>query len=842
MDIKFEPKKAEVFKIAEMEKIYNGFLWKFLRTIVWILGFLSVIVWIVEFLKIVEIQNQILGFSIVLISIALFVLLIHNYYIYYLKLIPKKLTKEILKNQNINLAEYLSIHSARAIKNSLREAKKNNSHSLEPIFLLLGLLKNKRINYLLLRAGINLNLYFQENPNLLNSITKNQEIYPEKFLEVLVESMNFAILEGNQQIEIGDLFYGLSQHNEFLQKICVDLNLQKKDIANIIYWEKSEWDEIENRKKFISSDFWDKSAGIGRDWAYGYVPHLNMLAYDLSETIKRVGLGLHVIGHKTEIDEIERILTRSSKNNVILVGEPGVGKKTIVLGFTENVRKNRVANELRFKRIMQLDLGRLLSGNPEEIENKIITTLNEAVSAGNIILFIDDIHNIFGGETTKIGAIDASEIILPYLQSSKLQLIGTTSYEEYHKYIEQNSAVTSDFEKIEVKEPSQDETIRIMEDIVPYIEGKNKVLITYESLKEIYNLANRYISNRPFPEKAIDLLDEAGVYVSTKTGEKIVTPKHIQELVSQKTKIPTGEVQETEKEKLLNLESILHKRVVGQNEAITAISQAMRRSRTGLKTQKKPIGTFLFLGPTGVGKTETARALAENYFGSETAMSRLDMSEFKGSNSIDRLIGTADGGEGILTTQIKENPFCLLLLDEIEKAHPDILNLFLSILDEGRLTDRLGRNLDFTNTIIIATSNAGAELIRESIKTGETQEILREKLLEYLQSQGIFRPEFLNRFDGVISFKPLSQTEIYQVAGLIINKLANQLLKEKEVILKVDPDAIQKLSELGYDPEMGARPMQRVIQDKLENWLADKMLKNEIQKGQTIEYKLTDIS
>jgi len=491
---------------------------------------------------------------------------------------------------------------------------------------------------------------------------------------------------------------------------------------------------------------------------------------------------------------------------------------------------------------LQLDLGRLLAGTPEQIEAKIVTAFNEAVTAGNIILFVEDIHSLFGGEISKIGAIDASEVILPYLQSSQLQLIGTTTFKEYHQYIEANSAVAASFEKIEVSEPTENETIRILEDTAPMIETRNKVVVTYEALKEIVKLAKRYLFDRPFPEKAIDLLDEVAVYVASRTADKIITPVHVQQLISEKTKIPVGEVQETEKDKLLNLEEFLHKRVIDQNEAIAAISEAMRRARSGLKKEGKPIGSFLFLGPTGVGKTETARALAESYFGSESAMSRLDMSEFKTPESMDRLIGTPDGHEGVLTSQIKENPFCLLLLDEIEKAHPDVLNLFLAILDEGRMTDRFGKKVDFSNSIIIATSNAGAELIRESIKAGESPEILREKLLEYLQRGGIFKPEFLNRFDGVISFKPLTQNEIYQIAQLIIQKLANRLAAEKEIFLKVAPEAIQKLSVLGYNPEMGARPMERVITDKVENWLAEKMLRGEIQKGQTIEFKESDIS
>lgn len=826
----FEPKKTEIFQIARKENVYNQPLFKFLRVIIWFLGLLDLFIWVINIIGLMVFESYILGFALILISISMALLLIQNFYQFYFNYQPKMLSDEALRAQAVNMADFLSVGAIQIILEGLKIGR----GSLTTGNVLLAFLKNDRGLYILARAGI--------NPSQFREIISSQSVdFPKSFNQAVEIATEFAQKEKHAQIEIGDLFYGLSQADSAFQKICTQLNLRPEDIANIVYWERSVYSEWKSRKRFFSAEFLEKTGGVGREWAYGYTPTLSRYSYDISQVVAQAGLGLHIIGHSQEIDETERILSRSGKHNVILIGEPGVGKKTAVLGFIQKIKRDRISRVLRYKHLIQLDLGRILGGDPAVVEQRLVASLNEALSAGNIILFIEDIHSIFGGSETKIGAIDASEVLVPYLQSSNLQLIGTTTFSDFHKYIESNSSLAAHFEKIEVTEPTEINTIRILEDAVPTIEGRNKIMVTYEAIKEVVKLAKRYIFNKPFPEKAIDLLDEVAVFVASNTSDKAITPEHVQKVVSGKTKIPTGEVQAEEKEKLLNLEQVLHQRVIDQNEAISAIAESMRRARAGLKKEEKPIGTFLFLGPTGVGKTETARALAANFFGSEKSMSRLDMSEFKTPQGMDRLIGTAEGGEGVLTSQIKENPYCLLLLDEIEKAHPDVLNLFLQVLDEGRLTDRLGRTVNFSNTIIIATSNAGAELIRQSIKAGEQPEILREKLLEYLQKEGIFRPEFLNRFDGVISFKPLGTQEIYQIAQLMLGRLAKKLKEEKEVDLAVSSEAILKLATLGYNPEMGARPMQRVIADKVENWLAEKILKNEIQKGQKVVFSEKDV-
>jgi ATP-dependent Clp protease ATP-binding subunit ClpC len=499
---------------------------------------------------------------------------------------------------------------------------------------------------------------------------------------------------------------------------------------------------------------------------------------------------------------------------------------------------------------MELDVNFLLAGaqGPGEIINRLAGVLNDAVAAGNVILFIDNIEALFGGgEGSKVGAIDAAQVIIPYLEHPGLFIIATTSTSNYHQYIETKKAISEKFEKIEVREPEKFNVIRILEDIVPEIERQTGIIITYEALKSIVELSDRYLYDKPFPEKAIGLLNDAAVFAASKGKKTVMITEHIEELISTKTNVPIGEAMGNEKEKLLNLEKILHQRVIGQDEAVKVISNAMRRARAGMASSNKPIGTFMFLGPTGVGKTETCKALAEAYFGSEDSMIRFDMSEFQDIAGIYQLIGAPQGtpeaqAGGKLTNAVRDNPFSLILFDELEKAHPDILNLFLQVFDEGWLTDSLGRKVKFNNSIIIATSNAGAQLIQESIKQGMSSKELKDNLMAYLQKEGIFKPEFLNRFTAVVNFNPLTQEQVVIITDKLIKALSRGLEQEKGIMLEIDQEAVIKLAELGYDPLMGARPIQRVIQKKVEDILARRMLSGEIGRGSVLKIGAEDIA
>ncbi|MFA7244132.1 MAG: ATP-dependent Clp protease ATP-binding subunit [Patescibacteria group bacterium] len=663
-------------------------------------------------------------------------------------------------------------------------------------------------------------------------------------LQLVIRALKIAQAESHHQIEVGDLFVALCEKDKGLQRFMSDYRLELQDLANIVYWQTAEVREKYYKKKFINPDNIKLTGGVGKDWIFGAAVLLKQYSQDLTRTIAETGLNLHIVGHDKEIKAMEEALTKQTGGNVLLVGEAGVGKKTTALGFVKRVYEGKAMGSLSNKHVLKLDIDSLLSGavSGGEITQRLTEILNEATRAGNIILFIENIQNLFSSGDA--GRVNASEVILPYLEGSGVYFVGTCDISSYNKYFATNGVLVERFTRVTIEEPDKNEMVRILEDIVPQIEYHTNSLISYGAIKETIHAADKFILNQPNPEKSINLLDGASAKATSERGETIITPDDILAYVSEKYDVPSGEVDESEKKKLLDLESIMHKRVIGQGEAINAIANALRRSRAGVTDTKKPIGSFLFLGSTGVGKTETAKALAEAYFGDESRMIRFDMSEFQNKQDIYRFIGSNISGEetqGVLTTAVRERPFSLLLFDEIEKAHPDILNLFLQVLDEGHLTDGSGRKVAFTNTIIIATSNAGANLIRQSVQSGVEYEKVKNDLLNYIIEQNIYRPEFLNRFTSVIVFSPLTREDIVKIATLMVKNLTDIVAKNKGVNLIVMPDAIVKLAGIGYDPQMGARPMSRAIQEKLEDVLAKKFLSGELQKGDSITMSSKDI-
>lgn len=638
----------------------------------------------------------------------------------------------------------------------------------------------------------------------------------------------FALIPPEKTIELIDIFELICQYSAPVKKYLADLNINEKDISIVCSYVRQK--QASKKPKFWQDD--EISAGVGEEWSYGYTPTLSQFSHDLSKYFSETRVEINVFGHKNKIDEIETVLAKTSKNNVLLVGEPGVGKKTIVNALAAKVARGNCLPPLKYKHIRQLEVGRILAGaSSGEVEARFNGSLDDAVSAGNIILLIDNFQSLLGGGAGQAGTIDASQVLLPYLQNSDLRIIATVTPDEYFQKIRMNPGIMEAFEKIEVSPANAEDTLGIMLEAIDFIESKYRVFVPFNSMKKIVELSDRYIHDLPFPEKALRLLEEVSVNFST--GQiKIIYPQDVEALVSKKADVPVGQVDEAEKDKLLNLEAFLHQRVIGQDEAIKAVSDTLRRARAGISSGKRPVGVFLFLGPTGVGKTETAKALAESYFGSEKRMIRLDMSEYQELNSIDKLIGTVDNPNGVLTNAILENPFSLILLDELEKANKNVLNVFLQVFEDGRLTDPRGRVSDFTNSIIIATSNAGSQMIREMV--GQTApDQMKKQILESLQQQGIFTPEFLNRFDGVIMFNPLTTEQINQVANLMINSI-NKELEPRKISVSIDQAAMQQLVQMGYDPQYGARPMRRVIQEKVENLLAKKMLSGELKEGQIL--------
>ncbi len=633
-------------------------------------------------------------------------------------------------------------------------------------------------------------------------------------------------------------------------------------------------------------------------------PTLDQFGRDLTKLATEGKLD-PVIGRSKEIERVIQVLSRRTKNNPALLGEPGVGKTAIAEGLALKINQGDVPDILTKKRVVSLDLGGLVAGTKfrGEFEDRLKKVMDEVREAGNVILFLDEMHTIIGAGAAE-GAIDAANILKPALARGELQCIGATTIDEYRKYIEKDAALERRFQPIMIGEPTAEDTLEILRGLRDRYEAHHRVKFTDEALEAAVKLSDRYINDRFLPDKAIDLIDEAGSRVRLRhledpddlkeldeklreirkekeaaiSGEEFekaaqlrdqeqeletkmkqrreelakergrqegsVLPEDIAEIVSMWTGIPVTKLAEEEAERLLHLEDVLHKRVIGQEEAIEAVSKAVRRARAGLKDPSRPIGSFIFLGPTGVGKTELARALAEALFGDENAIVRLDMSEYMERHTVSRLIGSPPGYVGYeeggqLTERVRQKPYSVILLDEIEKAHPDVFNTLLQVLDDGRLTDGKGRTVDFRNTVIIMTSNLGAQHLQSTGSFGfaaaqgeeHSYEKMKERVLEDMKKA--FRPEFINRLDETIVFRPLTKDEIYQIVGLMINRVRKSL-QEHEVDIELSDAAKEVLAKEGYDPAFGARPLRRAIQRLVEDQLSEEMLKGTFQKGEVV--------
>ncbi|EMW5621754.1 ATP-dependent Clp protease ATP-binding subunit [Enterococcus faecium] len=629
-------------------------------------------------------------------------------------------------------------------------------------------------------------------------------------------------------------------------------------------------------------------------------PTLDSLARDLTKLAKENKLD-PVVGRSREVKRLIQILSRRTKNNPVLVGEPGVGKTAIAEGLAQKIILGEVPEDMQEKRLMMLDMGSLVAGTKYrgEFEDRMKKVIDEIYNDGQVILFIDELHTLIGAGGAE-GAIDASNILKPALARGELQTIGATTLDEYQKYIEKDSALERRFARIQVDEPTPEEAEVILQGLRTRYEEHHGVEITDEAVRAAVNLSVRYITSRQLPDKAIDLIDESAAKVrldqtdhltkSTvikleidelvqekeaaiqkqdfenaaqlrrqekalrKKLQKVsaieakqeqgysdrVTEEDVATVVSEWTGVPLQQLEKKESERLLELEGLLHERVVGQDEAVKAVSRAIRRARSGLKDPDRPIGSFMFLGPTGVGKTELAKALSEVMFGSEDALIRVDMSEFMEKYSTSRLIGSPPGyvgydESGQLTEKIRQKPYSVILLDEVEKAHPDVFNLLLQVLDDGHLTDSKGRKVDFRNTIMIMTSNIGATQIREEKNVGfnvqdvtKDHKAMQKRILEELKKA--FRPEFLNRIDETVVFHSLSKDEIHTIVQ-IMSKAIIKRLKEQDIQVKITPSAIDVIGKAGFDPEYGARPIRRALQKEIEDRLSEALLGGEIRLG-----------
>ncbi|RMC38499.1 ATP-dependent Clp protease ATP-binding subunit [Lactobacillus sp. ESL0236] len=721
---------------------------------------------------------------------------------------------------------------------------------------------------------------------------------------VLAYAATLAGREGATKIKTSHILLALVFNEQVLASVIlrnlnVDIDGLKNDILHSLGEDDQLLDLNENDDKG-----WSNYGNVeANDKTNSTTPTLDQVSVNLNERAKNGQID-PVIGRDREVARVIEILSRRNKNNPVLIGEPGVGKTAVAEAIATAIVSKQVPHDLLDKQVISLDLGGLVAGTKYrgEFEDRLKRIIKEITNDGTIILFVDEMHTLIGAGGAE-GSIDAANILKPSLARGDLQMIGATTFDEYQKYVEKDQALARRFQIVRLTEPSRQETFAILSGLKPKYEKFHHVKIDKAALENAIDLSSRYISNRYLPDKAIDLIDEASASVKIKAGtgtnnqlvqisdqlkkvieqknqaavnqnfvkaaqlqerqnslqvrqdqiysrmkksEKngaIVHPEDIAKVVSNWTGVPVTQMSRNETKQLANLENNLHQRIIGQDKAVSSISKAVRRSRSGIKDENRPIGSFLFLGPTGVGKTELAKAIAATVFGSENNLIRIDMSEYMDQIASSKLIGSAPGYVGYdeggqLSEQVRRHPYSVVLLDEVEKAHPDVFNLLLQVLDDGFLTDSKGRKVDFKNTIIIMTSNLGSRSIFETKAVGfsadnSNQVKLRQDRVKEALKQ-FFRPEFLNRIDESIIFDELDQKQLRQVVTLLTRKLIERLNKQG-IQLKISPAALDKIAQDGYDPEMGARPLRRAIQKDIEDQVASMLIEGDLQSGDTLK-------
>lgn len=702
---------------------------------------------------------------------------------------------------------------------------------------------------------------------------------------------------GTAQIETKHILLGLLASDQILASLILkNIGVDPRDLSQDVNDSFMDGSGEENNVLGISS-------ATGMKKGKSLTPNLDKVSVNLNKRAREGAID-PVIGRDKEIKRVIQILSRRTKNNPVLVGEPGVGKTAVAQGIAAAIVNHEVPDTLAKKRVMALDMGSLIAGTKYrgEFEDRMKKILKEIQQDGSVILFVDEMHTLIGAGGAE-GAIDASNILKPSLARGDIQMIGATTFDEYQKYIEKDQALARRFQQVKIGEPSKEETVDILKGLRPKYEKFHNVKIEDEAINDAVEFSTRYIANRFLPDKAIDLIDEASAAVKiqaigksdprltkldtqindvihqkeqaaenqnfvqaaklrdeenkltqdrdkliekveNKNSKKsIVDSDKIAQIVSEWTGVPVTRMKKSETKRLSHLESILHERVIGQDEAISAVSRAIRRSRSGIKDENRPIGSFLFLGPTGVGKTELAKALAAAVFGSERNIIRVDMSEYMDQIATSKLIGSAPGYVGYeeggqLSERVRRNPYSVILLDEVEKAHPDVFNLLLQVLDEGFLTDSKGRKVDFRNTIIIMTSNLGSRSLQEDKTVGfaadnaDKNKLQQEKVTAAVKQ--FFRPEFLNRIDETVVFDSLTKKQLREIVSLMTGHLVDRLAK-KDVTLKISPAALDVLAKDGFDPEMGARPLRRAIQHELEDVIAEDLISEKIKADQIVK-------
>lgn len=661
----------------------------------------------------------------------------------------------------------------------------------------------------------------------IDAVTSSLSTDAADFPAALDLATQIADQNQSETIELGFIVAGLMQTSPQFEQLLHKIKAQPSDVMVMADWlGRNLRESRQSRQSF---------GGIGRDWAFGFTPLLNKFGQNLSLSIAKYGAHFGSLTQSDGVLAVEGAFNNNA-DAVVLLGEDGIGKTNSVYAFAQRLIEGNTVPSLAYHQLFSLNATDITSQARGEgdLENIMISLVNEAAHAKHIILFFDNSQLFFADGP---GTFDASQILLSVVQSRAVPMIFAMSPSDFQRLRTHNQSLASLLTPVTLQEPSQSRVMEVLEDAAVMMENKSKVLIAYEAMREAYSLSGRYNQDQAYPGKAIKLLEQSIAH----SEHTIVSAQSVQKAVEQTYGVKVGSVAPTEADALLNLEDDIHKRMINQTYAVSAVSSALRRARAGVTNPKRPIGSFLFLGPTGVGKTELAKAIAATYFKSESSLIRLDMSEYQQPEDVQRLLATGQNETSSLLMRVREQPFAVVLLDEIEKAHPNLLNLLLQLLDEGQLTDSSGKPASFKDCVIIATSNASAQTIRDRVARGESLETFAPELTDELINSGQFKPELLNRFDDIILFRPLTPEELGQVVQLMMGEV-NQTLSNQNISVELTPEAVSLIVAKGNDPRLGARPMRRALQKAVEDTVAQKILRNETQPGDKVVLDAPDLT
>jgi ATP-dependent Clp protease ATP-binding subunit ClpC len=731
-----------------------------------------------------------------------------------------------------DLGSVLSEESHISLEEAFLLAKNSGHAQVTALHIFAGTLSSKSVSMLFVRLGITFDQIKDALRRRMTAQPSGTTQFNEVGQEIVAKAFVNTIEHHRAVISPIELFTESYESDEFIQELLFSVGIEKEQMENVVMWMRINEQLRERYLELRKASSFKPTTNMNRSYTAVATPFLDKVSQDLTLAAVYGRLPM-LIGRDAELREIMRAI-EGGRQSVVLVGQPGVGKVSIIHGIAELMAAEEVPEILQDKRLLRLDVPVIVSSQGGSgAEERLLYALHEVGASGNIVLVIEDIDQLVGASG---GGVDLSSVLAGELDKGYTFVLATTTPQGYASSVER-SVLAQKLEKINVEEPERNDAIQVLESKIGGIEGKNQVVFTYESVAALIDFSSRYMHDSFLPEKAVRLADEVALSVHKEAAGAQwprVTKEHVATIVSEKTRIPITQVGQEEGQKLLRLEERMHERMIGQDDAVKAVASALRRARAELRAEGRPIANFLFLGPTGVGKTELAKTTAEVYFGNEESMLRFDMSEYQDKASVYRLIGTTGDG-GLLTEAVRKNPFALLLLDELEKAHPDILNLFLQVMDDGRLTDGAGRTIDFTNVILISTSNAGTQYIQDAVARGEDMEVIRTSLMEQELKQ-VYRPEFLNRFDGVMIFKPLTQEDVVAIAYLMISKVMKRL-EAKGITFQASDESVHELARAGYDPKFGARPLRRVIQERVDNAIAEVLLKGEVGRRDTLLLK-----